>query len=56
VQWLQDRREINCNQLNNLRCGDRRYSRKKEGISERKKLMSLQQTVRKGKWEICMEE
>jgi hypothetical protein len=36
LQWLQDPREINGDNLNNIRRDASRYFRKKEGISERK--------------------
>jgi hypothetical protein len=38
LQWLQDPREINGDNLNNIRCETSRHFRKKEGLSERQNL------------------
>jgi hypothetical protein len=56
LQWLQDPRELNGNDLSNIRCEDTRQftNNKREYLKD--KLTSLQQTVRRRMSESCIKE
>jgi hypothetical protein len=57
LQWLQDTRKINWDNLNNKRRETTRYFRnKRRQYLKEKKLMSLQRTVKTRTLETCIEE
>jgi hypothetical protein len=56
VQWLQDPREINWDNLNNIRRETSRNFRNKKWEYLKGTMMSLQRTVRTRTLEICIEE